>query len=182
MSRASAQRAASAVATAFESDGFTLADETVLGLSGTLAYKRVFRWRWYATRLHIFSFVVGLERADIETVQQQTEALIELALLRKPPLPRGLVGLQTGIAAVPVVVGQRVDDAAAEWARRPAPRQFAAIRFPVVARESGPVAYLSMNIAWGRVYLPCLRALVERNVVAPLSGAVTASGPTGHGS
>jgi hypothetical protein len=96
MSRASAQRAASAVATAFESDGFTLADETVLGLSGTLAYKRVFRWRWYATRLHIFSFVVGLERADIETVQQQTEALIELALLRKPPCRVGWSGYRPG--------------------------------------------------------------------------------------
>lgn len=88
-----------------------------------------FKVRWAATNLHLFTVVAAVPRITPEVIATYTTQVLTYARKNKGGLP---VGLQTGIAAFPVLVSDRVDPAAMAWAEERQRTEFACFARPVV--------------------------------------------------
>lgn len=88
-----------------------------------------FRLRWMATNLHLFTIAAAVPEITVPVIDAFTTQSLSYARKNKPGLP---VGLQTGAAVFPVLVGERVDPAAMAWAKERQRNQFACFARPVV--------------------------------------------------
>jgi len=118
----------------FAQRGFEIEKATLVGVSCSVARTAEFRWKWFATRLHVFAFVVPVEQTvGVELVQSFTEASVEYAKTNKRGLP---VGLQTGVAAITMLVSSSIDQQARSWAEQRPPRYFGAFATPVLVNSA----------------------------------------------
>ncbi|MFD7708094.1 levansucrase [Streptomyces sp. NPDC059785] len=88
-----------------------------------------FRMRWMATKLHLFTVAAAVPEITVPVVSHFTEQVMKYAKDRKGGLP---VGLQTGVGAFPVLVSDRVDPAAVQWAEERQRVRFGCMTRPVV--------------------------------------------------
>jgi hypothetical protein len=128
----------------------------------------MFRWRWFATRLHTFVAVAAFPPLGThrEALDDYLHRCTELAIARKGGLPRGL---QTGVAIVAVAVTSGADDSLRDWATKVHGRQFAAIPFPVVADTAARTVTRPQRMMIGAIYAGHLRRVVDAHVTAALS-------------
>ncbi|MDI9883207.1 levansucrase [Streptomyces sp. HNM0645] len=109
-----------------------------------------FRLQWAATKLHLFTAVAAAPEITVPAVEAFTWRVLDYARANKGGLP---VGLQTGVAAFPVLVSERVDPAAMAWAQEQQRNRFACFARPVVVDMSqGHVGFYRGTPALGRVY------------------------------
>ncbi|WP_149824790.1 levansucrase [Streptomyces tailanensis] len=88
-----------------------------------------FRWRWMATKLHLFTVAAAVHEITIPTIETFTDQVMAYAKKTKGGLP---AGLQTGIAVFPLLVSDRVDPAAVRWAEAQQRNKWACMARPVV--------------------------------------------------
>jgi len=118
-----------------------------------------FRWRWFATRLHVFVVIFDVPGLSTGVADELTAAALDYAVAHKGGLPRGL---QTGTAAVPVFLAGEADDGVRDWFAQAPKHRFAALRFPVLVELGN--ASLTYFLGWrriGRVYLAHLHGIAE---------------------
>ncbi|AXG76481.1 levansucrase [Streptomyces paludis] len=109
-----------------------------------------FRLRWMATRLHLFTIAAAVPHIDFQTIATFTNQSLQYARKNKGGLP---VGLQTGVAVLPVLVSERVDPAALAWAREKQRNEFACIARPVVVDSArGEIAFFRGHPMIGGIY------------------------------
>ncbi|MFE7761892.1 levansucrase [Streptomyces sp. NPDC057438] len=120
-----------------------------------------FRLRWMA-KMHLFTVVVAVPEITMPTIGTFTFQAMEYAKRVKGGLP---AGLQTGICLFPVLVSDRVDPAAVQWAEGQARHEWGITARPVVVdsarqyvglcRRKGFVgrAYASHMLKKGGLYL-----------------------------
>ncbi|MFE3328930.1 levansucrase [Streptomyces sp. NPDC059176] len=109
-----------------------------------------FRIRWAATRLHLFTVAATVPVVTVPVIETFTRQVLDHARANKGGLP---VGLQTGVAAFPVLVGEWVDPAAMRWAEEQQRNRFACFARPVVVDVSqGRVGYYRGVPLVGRAY------------------------------
>lgn len=106
-----------------------------------------FRLRWMATRMHLVTVLAisaGVTAPVIESFSAQVSEYAK----------RGrALGLQSGVAAFPVLISPSVDDAALQWAAEKQRLQFACLTRPVVVDTSrGIVAAFRGTTMIGRLY------------------------------
>ncbi|MFF4789659.1 levansucrase [Streptomyces sp. NPDC001276] len=92
-----------------------------------------FRMRWMATNLHLFTVAAAVPEITAQAIRGFTHGVLKYAKDTKGGLP---VGLQTGVAAFPVLVSENVDPAAVRWAEEQQRNEFACMARPVVV-DSG---------------------------------------------
>jgi hypothetical protein len=143
-------------------------DATIDGRPRPTYRRSDFRISWFATRVHTFAFVVEMDAipsvAALTSVGKQAR---QHAIAAKGGLPRGL---QTGSAAMPIVVVPEVTDEIARWASEPQPLEFAAPLFPIVVDATGArVAYRMKSQKIGIIYEKFFRS-VAADVVGPATG------------
>jgi hypothetical protein len=119
-----------------------------------VGYQSQFRLRWMATKLHVFTVVVPVSLATAETLRGATEQSIDYAKQTKGRLR----GLQSGVAALPVLVtAQATPDALAAAESRPS-KEWAAFTLPaIVDLTSGRIHRFSGRLLWGGLYAAWLR-------------------------
>lgn len=88
-----------------------------------------FKWRWMATKLHTFTVAAALPEITIPAIETFTDQVLTYAKKTKGGMP---VGIQSGIAAFPVLVSDRVDPAAVRWAEAQQRNKWACMARPVV--------------------------------------------------
>ncbi|MET7593574.1 levansucrase [Streptomyces sp. NPDC004082] len=109
-----------------------------------------FRMRWMATRLHLFTVAAAVPEITVEAISGFTDQVMKYAKDNKGGLP---VGLQNGIGAFPVLVSERVDPAAVQWAEQQQRLKFAVMTRPVVVDSARQyVGTYRGKPALGRVY------------------------------
>ena len=149
----------------FAQRNFEIENASVVGIPCSVARTAEFRWKWFATRLHVFVFVAPVEQAvGVELAQSFTEAGVEYAKSNKKGLP---VGFQTGVAAIPILVSSNIDQRARSWAEQRPPRYFGAFATPVLVNSATRErSTYTGRILWGASYARFLRELVEESVGA----------------
>lgn len=109
-----------------------------------------FRMKWAATKLHLFTMAAAVPAVTVPVIEAFTGHVLDHARRNKGGLP---VGLQTGVAAFPVLVSEWVDPAAMHWAQEQQRNRFACFARPVVVDVSqGHVGYYQGVPVVGRVY------------------------------
>ncbi|MFE6886786.1 levansucrase [Streptomyces sp. NPDC057694] len=87
------------------------------------------RMRWVATRLDLFTIAAVVPEITAAGLSAFTEESLRYAKAAKGGRP---LGMQAGIGAFPVLISDKVDPAAAEWARARQRVAFACMARPVV--------------------------------------------------
>ena len=109
-----------------------------------------FRVKWMATNLHTFTVAAAVPEVTVAAIEGFTDQVLKYAKDTKGGLP---VGMQTGVAAFPVLVSERVDPAAVHWAEAQQRNKWACMARPVVVDSARHyVAMYRGKPPIGRVY------------------------------
>ena len=113
--------------TRLTSAGYATEMHAIGGWPTLTGYRSDFRLRWMASRLHTFVAVRSLPVVTAEELDAFTRASLEYVKQAKGAWR----GAQSGVAVIPVLVGESVDEAAADYARTQLVRHYAAFAWPV---------------------------------------------------
>ncbi len=117
------------------------------------------------TRLHLFTIAAAVPEITVATIETFTAQALHYAKANKGGLP---VGMQTGVAVFPLLVGGRVDPAATAWAVDRQRVQFACAARPVVADAAQRrVGFFRGRPVIGRLYASHLIDKGERYFDCP---------------
>lgn len=109
-----------------------------------------FRLTWMATRLHLFTIAIAVDEVSPNGIREFTDHAIAYAKQNKGGLP---VGLQNGVVVFPVMVGDRIDEAAAAWAEEKQRIGFSVMTRPVVVDATqGQARVFRGRTAIGAIY------------------------------
>ena len=126
-----------------------------------VAYEGVFKWRWLATKLKLFSFVAYVENADASTFQDYNRYCFDYALKNRPGLPRGL---QNGIVTNHVMVcSQATPEAMAVAMGRPEKKWSAFVNPILVDLGQSVIYYYRQPIIWGKIYDGFIKRYIEEH-------------------
>ncbi len=114
------------VASRLTADGAEVSKMNIGGLNSLVGHRSQFKMSWMATRLHLFTIVSSVPLVTGPVLEKFASDVLDFAVAQKGQLR----GLQTGIAAIPVLVGERVDADAAAYARDQLVRRYAAFAWP----------------------------------------------------
>lgn len=116
----------------------------------TVAYEEVFEWKWFATKLKIFSFITYKEEVGIEDLISYSKDCRKYANKNYKGLPKGF---QNGIVSNQVLVAHKISqDALSITLERPVKR-FSFFEKPILVNLTNQrMEYFHDNIAWGMVY------------------------------
>ena len=131
-------------------DGCVTRWEDWAGVPVLVGRRAEFRMRWMATKLHLFTVAAAVPEITVPAVSAFTDQVMRYAKDTKGGLP---VGMQNGIGAFPLLVSDRVDPAAVQWAEAQQRVKFACMTRPVVVDSSRQ--YVGMyrgKPVLGRVY------------------------------
>lgn len=138
------------------------------GRPADAARRSDFRLRWMAVRLHtsviVASFSAGEARRDV--LDEFLDAASRWAVQNR--VGRGLLGLQSGTAAVAVAVLPDGAGDALSWASESHGQHFAALAYPVAVDLSSSTVVQPRRMVIGRIFLPFLRGIVRDVLEAPL--------------
>jgi hypothetical protein len=138
-----------------------------------VARTSAFRWRWMATRLHTFVFVIPLSgQEDVAWLDGWLRAAVDFARANKGGLPEGF---QTGSVAMVVAVGSGLSPEVRAWAERVHGRTFAAITHPVIIDVGVGDLVEPTRTALGGIYYSYLRGIVT-GIVRPAVATGRAAG------
>lgn len=139
-------------------DGSVVSQVQLAAGPAVVGYQSKFRFRWFATKLHVFTMVVAVPAVTAETLADVSQQALDYAKRTKGKLR----GLQTGVAALPVLVTTEVaPDARAAAEARP-PKAWAAIVLPeIVDLSSGQVHRYHGRLIWGAIYAAWLRERLD---------------------
>lgn len=154
-----------AVADRLRGDGAAVSTELLPGGEAVVGYRSEFRLRWMATKLNLFTVVRSVPQVTVSAL----EAFSNEALDYGVKLKGRFRGLQTGVAVIPLLVGDLVEPAASDYARTVLVLRWSAFAWPaavdldreVVSTHEGSVTIGGMYASWMReqtaVALPPLR-------------------------
>jgi len=140
---------------------------TLLGNEVLVARTSKFSVLWFATKLHTFlvASVFPTGTATPDRLDRFLDAAATFAKANKGGLP---VGLQTGLAILPVAVTGQPGPEADAWASKPHRRRVGTVPFPVlVDATSGQVTRPNHMVIAG-VYSRYLKRMVDQHVATPL--------------
>jgi hypothetical protein len=110
------------------SNGYTVTSNAQVGAHAALVGQiSEFRWRWMATRVHLFVAVRAVDEVTIDELDRFTRDTLDYADAAKGKMR----GFQSGVAGIGVLVGNSVHDGAARFAEREIVRRYAAFAWPV---------------------------------------------------
>ncbi|MET7603984.1 levansucrase [Streptomyces avermitilis] len=131
-------------------DGCTTRWEDWAGVPVLVGRRADFRLSWMATKLHLFTVAAAVPEVTVPVISTFTDQVMKYAKDTKGGLP---VGLQNGVGAFPVLVSDRIDPAAVQWAEEQQRLKFACMTRPVVVDSARRyVAMYRGKPALGRVY------------------------------
>ncbi|HEX6239169.1 MAG TPA: hypothetical protein VFZ68_18365 [Acidimicrobiales bacterium] len=153
-------------------DSFVTSNDVIGGAPVLVARTSQFRLRWFATKLYTF-LVAGTFPPGTATPDQLDgfmRAAVQYGKANKSGLP---VGLQTGLAAIPVAVTEHADSSAHVWAATPHGRKFGVLTFPVLLDAATGEVTHPPRLVMGGVYSGYLKEMVAKHVTTAVGGRAT---------
>jgi len=142
------------VAERLQADGAKVSTELFRGVPAVVGYRPEFRLRWLATRLNLFTTVLHEPVVTPAALKQFAEDALDYATYQKGQFR----GLQNGVAAIPVMIGSRVDPEAITLAETKLIKRFGAFAWPaVVDLSTGRVHSHQGRVAIGGIYASWMR-------------------------
>ncbi|WP_327369635.1 levansucrase [Streptomyces sp. NBC_01217] len=139
-----------AVESRLTADGCAPRWEDWSGVPVLVGRRADFRMRWAATNLHLFTVAAAVPEVTVPVIDTFTTQVLAYAKKNKGGLP---VGMQTGVAAFPVLVGGWVHPDAMAWAQEKQRNQSACFARPVVVDSAqAHVGMYRGKPALGRAY------------------------------
>ena len=115
-----------------------------------VSYEEVFKWKWAATKLKIFSFVAYSSEINKQQIESYSRECLRYAIRNKRGLPRGW---QNGVVANNVLVSERIAADAITYVTSRPNKHYSAFEMPAVYDlSSGSLHFYSGGIIWGAVY------------------------------
>lgn len=152
------------LADSFGQAGYRPTRELIPEIGEMLARRSMFRWRWLASRLHIFVFLARIDVTE-ETVSR-LDVFMNIANDYAIRTKGSLRGMQKGICLIPIAVVEGPPQAAIDWARKPHGRRFAAITWPVLIDSTKGEVHSPEKMLIGALFVGYLRTLT-REIIAP---------------
>ena len=143
-------------------DGNSVSFVELGGGVALVGYQSKFRWRWFATKLHLFTVVLAVPEATSEQLSVHTQQAVDYAMATKGKLR----GLQVGIAVIPALASEAVPADARQAVEARPPKKWSAFVFPaIVDLTTNETHWYRGRILWGRLYDRWLRTRLERVLV-----------------
>jgi hypothetical protein len=128
------------------------------GRTSLVGHRSDFRWRWGGVRLFTTVTVTPFD-SSVDTALLD-EYLAACGRAARGAAPRRTLGLQTGAAAVAVVVVPTVSPEVRQWAARPHGHRFASVGYPVAVGLAPAEVVEPERMLTGRVFRSFLRSVV----------------------
>ncbi len=142
-----------------DEDGNEVSQVQLAGGSVLVGYQSKFRWKWMATKIHLFIVVVAVPQATSSILATLTNDAISHAKSTKGKLR----GLQSGVAVIPILVSADVPAEARATVESPPGKQFAVIQFPAILDSSSEQVYsFAGRVLVGGLYTSWLRERLAR--------------------
>lgn len=143
-----------AVADRLRGDGAAVSTALLPGGEALVGYRSQFELRWMATKMNLFTAVRLVPQVTVSALEDFSNEALDYGVKLKGRFR----GLQTGVAVIPVLVGQLVEPAASDYARTVLLRRWAAFAWPavvdldreVVSAHEGSVTLGGMYASWMR--------------------------------
>ena len=107
--------------------GYEVELHAIGGMPALTGYRSDFKLQWMASRLHTFVTVRSVPVVTVGELEAFAQASLEYTKAAKGAMR----GVQSGVAAIAVLVGERVEEDAAQYARTQLVRNYAAFAWPV---------------------------------------------------
>lgn len=114
------------VANRLGADGAEVSSVSIGGLHSLVGLRSEFRLRWMATHLHLLTIVSVVPLVTGPGLERFASDALDYGISRKGDFR----GFQNGVAVIPVLVGERVDSEAANYAKENIVRRYAAFAWP----------------------------------------------------
>jgi hypothetical protein len=135
-------------------------------LTTLVGYRSQFRLRWMATRLNLFTIVGTVPLVTFAGLERFTNDAIDYAISQKGRFHR----LQSGVAVIPVLVGERVESGAAAFATDTLVLPWGAIGWPTtVDMTSRHVYQHEGRVIFGGLYASWLRQQIAIALPDPIT-------------
>ncbi len=122
----------------------------ISGLDTLVIYEEVFKWKWIATKLKIFSFAAYTDRIDEKLIKNYTGKCLQYACKNKKGLPRGF---QNGVVSYSILVSESIDPSAISFVSKRPDKHWSAFEMPIIVDLSKKeLYYYKENILWGALY------------------------------
>lgn len=132
----------------------------IYNLDTHVTYEEVFKWKWMATKLKIFTFLTYAEKIDEQLIKVYTDKCLNYALKNKRGLPRGL---QNGVVSYSIIASENVDQSAIEFVTQRPQKLWSAFLMPVIVDLSQKkIYYYKDGIVWGALYDSYLKEYLLR--------------------
>lgn len=128
-------------------------------------YQEVFEWKWFATKLKIFTHVTHRPEVSGEELKRYSSEWLQYSLKNARGLPRGL---NNGVVSLNVIIAEQVSPEAIAFAQTRPPKHYSAFEMPIVYDlSSGEVYYYRDKTVWGVMYTKYIESYIQQNLTAP---------------
>jgi hypothetical protein len=149
-----AQQWMDGAAARMRADGSEVSSAQLPGGLAMLGYQSKFKVQWMATKLHLFTVVFPLPVVTAAVMDAFATDALQFAVNHKG----GLRGMQVGVAAIPVLVGDRIEPDAIEFAEKKLVRRFGAFAWPAAVDASTGATHSHQGAVYlGGVYSKWMR-------------------------
>ncbi len=137
-----------------QADGSTVSGVQLPGGQAMLGYQSKFKVQWMATKLHLFTLLFPVPVVTAAALEGFAKDCLQYAVNQKGDLR----GLQVGVASIPVLVGDRVEPDAVEYAQHELVRKFGAFAWPAAVDAGTGTTYSHQGAVYlGGVYSGWMR-------------------------
>jgi len=131
------------------------------GFDVDVAFIEIFKWKWLATKLKIFSYISYVEKLDQKTISDFSDACFLASKKNYKGLPRGV---QNGFASFIVIASEDIDVDAIAFAESRPKKHFAAFDMPVVVDlKKEKIYFYHGKPIWGSIYYRFFREFITSN-------------------
>jgi len=131
----------------------------LFGLDAIISYEEVFKWKWFATKLKIFSIVMNSSEINKEHIERYSGECLQYSIKNIKGLPKGW---QNGVVSINVLVSEIVEPEAISFATSRPAMHFSAIEMPVIFDLStSSLYYFTGDMVWGSVYSDFIKGYIK---------------------
>jgi hypothetical protein len=127
----------SGAAERLQADGSTTGTADLPGGQALVGHKGKFKVQWMLTKMNLFTLVFPVPVVTVAALEAFANDALQYAVDQKGQLR----GLQNGVAAISVLVGEQVEPDAAEFARKKIVKRFSAFSWPAAVDLSTGASY-----------------------------------------
>ncbi|TCT17232.1 hypothetical protein EDC18_101530 [Natranaerovirga pectinivora] len=124
-------------------------------------YDEKFEWKWFATKLKMFSFISYSSIVEENTIKAYSKTTFEYARKNYKGLPRGI---QNGFTSFALLASEDISKEAIDFVQRRPTKHFSAFEMPILYDLNREVLYFYRNTPiWGQIYYEYFREYILKN-------------------